>query len=125
LKHTRNLVGTRIRVEDFPTEIRRIPSGLTTCLKEAKKRGLEPFLKRDKLVVKGRTYDVGCLREIIQMEVASRGVDTPDGSRLNEFKELGQQNTGKEVIQDCSWDRVRGEDTMISREEGRSDVLEG
>jgi hypothetical protein len=47
-------------------------------------------------------------------------VDTPTESLLPERKEIGRQNTGKEVIQDNSWDRVRDEYKTTSR---RNEVI--
>jgi hypothetical protein len=44
--------------EDFAWETRKIRKGLIPYLKDAKWRGLRAFLKKDKLIVNGRAYDL-------------------------------------------------------------------
>jgi hypothetical protein len=57
-KHARNFVGTRTRIDDFSTEIRRIQSGLIAYLKGAKEKGYRAFLKMDKIAVNSLRYNM-------------------------------------------------------------------
>jgi hypothetical protein len=113
LRHIRNLVGTKIRVDgDFSTEIRKIRRGLIPYLKDAKKRGYKALLKEDKLVVNGQIYDMGYLKEDIQILEADQGVDKPVVNRSPGSEKMCQQNAGNKTAHVY---RARREDKTVSR----------
>jgi hypothetical protein len=69
LKNMRNLAGPKVRVdEDFSIGDRKTRKDLVPCLKEAKNWGHRAFLRKDVLIVNGRTHDLSYLRENTQLE---------------------------------------------------------
>jgi hypothetical protein len=58
LKNNKPLLGSKIRIdENFMAETRKVRSELIPYIREVKRGGYRAFLKRDKLKVKGGTYD--------------------------------------------------------------------
>jgi hypothetical protein len=58
-------------------ETRKIRVGLIPYLKDTKKSGLRVFLKKDKLVVEGLTYDLDFVVKNIQLGVEGNGLNIP------------------------------------------------
>jgi hypothetical protein len=77
LKNKRNLAGSKVRVdEDLSMEDRKARKELVPYVKDAKKWGHIAFLRKDVLIVKGRTYDLSYLKENIQLGDETRQLET-------------------------------------------------
>jgi hypothetical protein len=67
LKNTSKLVGSKITVEqDYSRQVREIRRELIPYLKDARSRGHKAVMKKDKLMVNGRTYSLKELKEKIK-----------------------------------------------------------
>jgi hypothetical protein len=85
------LAGSRIRVEqDYAREVREIRRKLIPYLKDARGRGHKAVMKKDKLMVNGKTYSLRELNEKIKPVMRSGSVDNPDGDKRQE-EEMIQQ----------------------------------
>jgi hypothetical protein len=64
LKNKSKLAGSRIRVEqDYSREVREIRRELIPYLKVARSRGHKAVMKKDKLMVNGKTHSLEELKE--------------------------------------------------------------
>jgi hypothetical protein len=79
--------------------------GLIPHLKDAKQSGLRALLKKDKLVVYGRTYDLVYMVKNIQLGVKSDGLDIPVKNIVETSEEISQQRT-ENTGSDCTKPRA-------------------
>jgi hypothetical protein len=78
LRNIRILAGTRIRAEgDLSLECTKLRRGLIPYQKDAKRRGHRACLKKDSVVVEGKTYDLETFERNIQIGARSDELDTP------------------------------------------------
>jgi hypothetical protein len=96
---------------------------VSSSLKNAKKSGHRSFLKKDKLIVNGRAYDLEHLLGNIQLETVSGGLVTPANNRLEGLEEISQQNKGDAITWDTTLN-TRQRDEAIWRR-GSLEVAEG
>jgi hypothetical protein len=88
LRNSKILAGSRIRVDaDLSLETRKIRRRLIPYLKNVTRRGNRAILKKDKLVLSGRTCDLEYLLKDIQLETGS-GVDNPAVTGSRECRKL-------------------------------------
>jgi hypothetical protein len=117
LRKTKNLAGSKFRVdEDFAWETRK-------TLKDATRRGHRAFLKKDKLIVNGRAYELEYLLGNNQLETGTGGLDTPADNRLEGLEEISQQNKGHAVTRDTTLSTWQSDETLWIR--GSLEVVEG
>jgi hypothetical protein len=95
-RNTKKLASLQIREdEDLSLETRNTRQGLIPFLNDAKESGLRAFLRKDKLVVEGRTtYDLNYVAKNIQPGVEGNGLDIPARNSVEESEEISQQRTG-------------------------------
>jgi hypothetical protein len=88
LKGTRNLAGTNIRIEqDYRMKTRRICRELIPYLKDARRQGNIAFIRKDKLVVNRKIYELEYLKKNFHIESE---VQIRDSSTCVEDKEMSQ-----------------------------------
>jgi hypothetical protein len=95
LQTTRQLAGFGVTmVKNFAPEIRNIRKGLMPYLKDAKRIGLETFLRKDKLLVNGYLYDLAYLLNNVQLSDANREIDTPGMEPTIQLESISQHALG-------------------------------
>jgi hypothetical protein len=78
LLNTGILAGSGIRIDqDYSAEIRRVRKELIPFMTDARGRGHRAFLRGEKLVVNGRLYELGYLRDNIPNEAGRQTVGNP------------------------------------------------
>jgi hypothetical protein len=78
LLNTRILAGSGIRIDqDYSAEIRKVLKELVPYMIDARGRGHRAFLRGGKLVVNGRSYELGYLQDNIPIVAGRQTVDNP------------------------------------------------
>jgi hypothetical protein len=78
LLNTRILAGSGFRIDqDNSAEIRKMQKELIPYMIDARGRGYRVFLRGEELVVNGRSFELGYLRENISIGAGRQTVDSP------------------------------------------------
>jgi hypothetical protein len=91
----RHLAGTKVRiVEDFSIKLKETRKQLIPYMTDAKNKGNAAFLRKDKLVVNRRIYDLDLLQENYMLHLINRRLDNPAANEhISCQQELYKKNT--------------------------------
>jgi hypothetical protein len=131
LLNTRILAGSGIRIDqDYSAEIRKVRKELIPYMIDARGRGHRTFLRGEKLVVNGRSYELGYLRENIPIEACRQTVDSPVYATAKETSKHNKtpqdlastaENRRDKLVEARTKSKESGEGRDLTSREGRKE----
>jgi hypothetical protein len=125
LKGTQNLAGTNIRIEkDYSMETTRISTELIPYLKDARRQGNIAFLRKDKLVMNRKIYELEYLTKNFHMASEVRIRDSPTHVEDKEMSQRPSQIQNRETPEQEGAEAEEGE-TVQGRDMSYQEMGEG